>query len=151
MRRWLRRLGRGLALIVLLLVIGPSLYVALARDERPPLARPLPMPPASPAGGAGGYRVYLAVWGYHTSILFEQPPGGRMGPPGAEGAPLVEVGWGDRSYFMETDLRPHKVFATLFLPTPTVVYLEGHPAPPRRRDGLRALYVRSVEDRKSVV
>lgn len=145
MRRWLRRLGRGLALIVLILVIGPALYVALAGDERPALARPLAMPPMPPMPPAGSYRVYLAVWGYHTSILFEQPPGGRMGPPGAEGAPLVEVGWGDRSYFMETDLRPHAVFATLFLPTPTVVYLEGHRAPPRRRNGVRALYVRGVD------
>jgi hypothetical protein len=51
--RWLRRAGRAIALVVLLLVLGPALYVALAGDARPGLTLP-----AVP--GPGPYRVYVA-------------------------------------------------------------------------------------------
>jgi len=135
--RWLRRAGRAIAFVVLLLVLGPALYVALARDARPGLTLP-----AVP--GPGPYRVYVTDWGYHTAIVVEQPPGWRLGPPGEEGAPFLEFAWGDRRYYMESDLRPHAVFATLFLPTPSVVYLDGRRAPPQV-GGPRAVFVRAVD------
>ncbi|HKI03449.1 MAG TPA: DUF2459 domain-containing protein [Thermoanaerobaculia bacterium] len=137
-RRWLRLAGRAAALVILLLVLGPPLYVALARDARPGLTLP-------PVPGPGPYRVYVADWGYHTSIVVEQPPGWRMGPPGEEAAPFLELGWGDRRFYMESDYRLHNLFATLFLPTEAVAYLDGRTSPPQVSGGARAVFVRDVD------
>jgi hypothetical protein len=74
--------------------------------------------------------VFVVDWGYHAAIVVEQPRGWRLGPPGAEDAPFLEYAWGDRSFYYESDHRPHAVFATLFLPTDAVLYLEARPDPP---------------------
>ncbi|MFN2398666.1 MAG: hypothetical protein ABR543_08545 [Gemmatimonadaceae bacterium] len=66
------------------------------------------------------YRVYVAGWGYHTSVIVEQPAGFRLGPPGEEDAPFVEFAWGNRSFYMESNYWPHSVFAAVFLPTSSV-------------------------------
>jgi Protein of unknown function (DUF2459) len=136
--RWLRLAGRAAAAVALLLVLGPPLYVALARDARPGLTLP-------PVPGPGPYRVYVADWGYHTSIVVEQPRGWRMGPPGEEGAPFLEFGWGDRSFYMESDDRPQALFATLFLPTESVVYLDGRSSLPQVSGGARVVFVRLLD------
>ncbi len=136
--RWLRWAGRAIALAVLLLVLGPALYVALARDARPGVMLP-------PVPGPGPYRVYVTDWGYHSAIVVEQPPGWRLGPLGEEDAPFLEFAWGDRRYYMESDLRPQAVFATLFLPTPSVVYFDGRRSPPHAGGGARAIVVRAVD------
>lgn len=86
----------------------------------------------------GPYRVYVANWGYHTSIFIEQPPGWRMGPPGEETAPFVEFAWGDRRFYMESNFKA--ILATLFLPTETVMYLDGRKSPPVAH----AVYLRRV-------
>jgi hypothetical protein len=117
--------------------LGPPLYVALTPDRRPPLSLP-------PVEKGRRYRVYVADWGYHTSVIAEQPPGWRMGPPGEEGAPFLEYAWGDRRFYLEGDYRPWSLFATLFLPTESVVYLDGWQVPPRPGNGIRALFVRTV-------
>lgn len=134
--RWLRPVRRALALAVLFAVLGPPLYVVLARDTRPPLTLP-PMP------GPGPYRVFMADWGYHTSIVVEQPPGWRLGPPGEEGAPFVEFAWGDRRFYMESNYKA--ILATLFLPTESVMYLDGQKSPPQVSGGARAVFVRTVD------
>ena len=72
---------------------------------------PLPQPPP------GRYTVLVADWGHHTSIVVQQPPGWRLGPPGAEAAPFLEVAWGDRRYFHARDRSPQALVAALFLPT----------------------------------
>ena len=41
-------------------------------------------------------------------------------------------------------LGPHAVFATLFLPTASVTYLDGRSAPPDVSGGARAVFVRDV-------
>ncbi len=137
-RLWLRLAGRAALLIVLILIFGPILYVFFRHDERPLLALP-------PVPGPGPYRVYVADWGHHTSIVVEQPPGWRLGPPGREDAPFLDYGWGDKSYFMESDYRPHVLFATAFLPTASVMYLEGRKSPPQVRGGAHAVFVRTVD------
>ena len=134
--RWLRPVRRALALAVLFLVAGPPIYVAVARDTRPHLTLP-------PVPGRGPYRVFMADWGYHTSIVVEQPPGWRLGPPGEEGAPFVEFAWGDRRFYMESNYKA--LFATLFLPTESVMYLDGQKVPPQGSGGARAVFVRKVD------
>ncbi len=134
--RWLRFARRALALLALFLLLGPPLYVALARDTRPPLTLP-------PVPGAGPYRVYVADWGYHSSIIVQQPPGWRMGPPEEESAPFLEFAWGDRRFYMESNYKA--LFATLFLPTESVMYLDGQKSLPQGSGGARAVFVRTVD------
>ena len=138
--RWLRTARRAATLVLLFLVLGPPLYVALARDTRPHLTLP-PVPGPGPV--LGPYRVFVADWGYHSSIVVEQPPGWQMGPPGEEGAPFLEFAWGDRRFYMESNYKA--IFATLFLPTESVMYLDGRRSPPRVSGEARAVFVRTVD------
>ncbi len=121
-------------------LIFPLLYDALAPTPAPPPVR-LGEPPA------GRYTIRVANWGYHTSIVLPQPPGWTLGPPGRERAPYVEYAWGDRGFYRDSDFRPHAVFATLVLPTPSVAYVAGRATPPAARDGARAVYAREVDGR----
>ena len=123
--------------LLLALVGWPLVYVALVPEPRAALA-PLPPPPP------GSYAVLVADWGHHTAIVVQQPPGWRLGPPGAEAAPFLEVAWGDRRYYAAGERRPHVVAATLFRPTDSVLFLAGHPDPPRL-EGATAVQVREVD------
>jgi hypothetical protein len=115
----------------------PMLHAAVVPEPRAPLLR-LPQPPA------GRYTVLVADWGHHTSIVVQQPPGWRLGPPGAEAAPFLEFAWGDRRYFHGGERSPQAVLAALFLPTDSVLFLAGHPDPPRLA-GTVAVWERQVE------
>ncbi|MCP9833022.1 MULTISPECIES: DUF2459 domain-containing protein [unclassified Cyanobium] len=112
-------------LALLLELVGRPLLQAIARPEPRAQLAPLPLPPPGP------YTVLVADWGHHTSIVVQQPPGWRLGPPGAEAAPFVEVAWGDRRYFHGADRSPQSVFSALVLPTDSVLFLAAHPDPPR--------------------
>jgi len=123
---------------VLAFTLGfPVLYAALVPEQLPP-PRALPDPPA------GAYRVFVVDWSYHTAIVVQQPRGWRVGPAGAEDAPFLEYAWGDRRFYFASDHRPHAVFATLFLPTEAVLYVEGHADPPRL-GAAEAVYERTVD------
>ena len=139
-RRW--RHGTRVLLLLLGAVIAvPPIVTELAPD-RPPSRRGSTAVPTPPPGS---YRVFVADWGYHTSVIVEQPPGARRGPVGRERARFVEYAWGDRRFYMESDYRPHSVFATLFLPTQSVVYLAAwDTAPDSAAARPRALYGRTV-------
>jgi hypothetical protein len=132
---------------VLLLLLGgviavPPIVTELAPDRPPARDRG---DAAAPTPPDGGYRVFVADWGYHTSVIIEQPPGARRGPVGRERARFVEYAWGDRRFYMESDYRPHSVFAALFLPTESVVYLAAwDTAPDSAPARPRALYARTV-------
>ena len=137
----LRRAGRlaGLvlsAILVFALVFPLGYALAVAEDRGGEVGVP-DVP-------AGRYRVLVADWGYHTAIILEQPRGWSMGPVGEERAPFLEYAWGDRRFYMESDYRPHALFATLALPTASVLYLDGRPDPPRL-GGARAVYARTVD------
>jgi hypothetical protein len=88
--------------------------------------------------------VRVVDWGYHTAIVDPQPAGWTLGPSGEERAPLVEYAWGDRRFYMESDLRPHAVFATLMLPTESVTYVDGR-AIESAFAGARGVYARDVD------
>jgi hypothetical protein len=104
------------------------------RANPPQLAEPEP----------GLYQVHVVDWGYHTAIVAQQPRGWRLGPPGQEDAAFIEYAWGDRSYYLYGDTRPHILFASVVLPTASVLYVGAHPSPPRL-EGARAVFVRTVD------
>jgi hypothetical protein len=124
-------------LIILLIVVLPPIFNSIwpYRAERSAHVAP---------AAAGSYRVYVADWGYHTSIILQQAPGWQLGSLGRESAPYVEFAWGDRRYYMESDHRPQSLFAALFLPTEAVTYVSSWTTDPARIARPRALYVRDV-------
>ena len=125
-----------MALLALLLL--PWVWMRLFT----PAPAPVPLPPL--ADSAGQWRVYVVDWGYHSSLLVEQPQGWRLGPPGEEDARFVEYGWGDRSFYMESSYWPHALFAALFLPTPSVVYLDGETMEPHAMRSAKAVWRRTL-------
>ena len=132
-----RRLARwALVAVLAFTVLFPVIY-AITVPEQLGAAATLPNVPD------GTYRVYVVDWGYHTAIVVPQPTGWTLGPPGKERAPLLEYAWGDRRFYMESNYWPHSVYATLILPTASVVYLDGRDAPPSFA-GARAVYTRDV-------
>lgn len=137
MIRTLWRFVRGALLAALAFaLLFPPLYNLVVPEQRAdPVALPLPPP--------GSYRVFVADWGYHTSIIVEQPAGWTLGPPGKERAPFLEYSWGDRLFYMGSDYLPQAVFATLVLPTPTVAYLDGWSSAQFR--GARSVYARTID------
>jgi hypothetical protein len=147
-RSSIRRAARALGLVVAALLgvalVFPPLWAALVPAPSPP-APPMPAWPADAGGVAGDDTVYVVDWGYHTAIVIRQPAGWRMGPPGREGSPWLEYAWGDRGFYRDSDFRPHAVYATLVLPTPSVTYLAGRDAPPVR--GPRHVWARTVDAR----
>lgn len=137
MTRLWRVVRRALLAIVAFALLFPPLYNFLVPEPRAaPIALPLPAP--------GNYDVFVADWGYHTSIIVQQPSGWSLGPPGRERAPFLEYAWGDRIFYMESNYQPQAVFATLVLPTPTVAYLDGWTDTSGFR-GARAVYARTMD------
>ena len=135
---------RAIALWMVLIVLGFALafplgYALMVPVERGPSMIVTPVPDAT-------YRVFVVDWGYHTAIVVPQPAGFALGPPGKEHAAYLEYAWGDRAFYMESDFQPQSVFATLVLPTSSVLYLEAHDDPPSFA-GARAVYTRTVDAR----
>jgi len=118
-------------------VLFPVIYAVTVSEQ-------LGAPTVMPNVPEGTYRVYVADWAYHTAIVVPQPAGWTLGPPGEERAPLLEYAWGDRRFYMESNFWPHSVYATLILPTESVVYLDGRDSPPSFA-GARAVYARVID------
>lgn len=132
-----RILRRTLLAVIAFALLFPPLYNFVVPEHRADsIDLPFPQP--------GSYRMFVADWGYHTSIIVEQPRGWSLGPPGKEHAAFLEYSWGDRLFYMESDYQPQAVFATLVLPTSTVVYLDGWTDPPEFR-GARSVYARTID------
>jgi len=136
LRNW-RSWRRALLVLFAAIVVLPPVFSALFPD------RPA-VPVVLPAVPTGEYLVYVADWGYHTSVIVEQPPGSRLGPTGRETARFVEFAWGDRRFYMESDHRPHALFAALLLPTEAVTYVAAWDSPPEMVARPRALLARTV-------
>jgi hypothetical protein len=134
-RRVWRLAVRGVLAVLAVSLFFPPLYSLVAAKRHGDLP-PLPMP------APGSYRVLIADWGYHTAIVAEQPRGWALGPPREERAPFLEYAWGDRRFYMESDYSA--IFATLVLPTASVVYVDGRPDPPPL-GGARSVYQRTVD------
>lgn len=128
----LRRVAAGVAL----LVVGQTLAMA-ACTAPAGLVAPTPVP------AQDSLRVWVLGTGYHAAVLLEQPPDARLGPPGQESAPFVELAWGDRRFYM--DGARHWLPLTLFWPTESVVYVQAWDAPPASSEGLRVLKKRRVD------
>ena len=126
-----------LVAVVAFTLLFPVVY-AIAVPEQ--IGAPVTMPNVP----GGTYRVYVVDWGYHTAIVVPQPDGWTLGPPGEERAPLLEYAWGDRRFYMESNFWPQSVYATLILPTESVLYLDGRRSPPSFA-GARAVYTRIVD------
>jgi len=136
LRNW-RSWRRALLIVFAAIVVLPPVFSELLPD-RPTVTVALPAPPT------GEYRVYVANWGYHTSVIVEQPPGLRLGPTGREAARFVEFAWGNRRFYMESDYRPHSLLAALFLPTAAVTYVAAWDSPPEEIARPRTLHLRTV-------
>jgi hypothetical protein len=100
----------------------PVTYAVVANEESTNVV-------LSPAA-SDSVRVFVANWGYHTSIVVEQSSSRNLGPPAYESAPFLEYAWGDRRFYMDSKYAPWSIYATLFLPTESVVYLRARSEPP---------------------
>lgn len=118
----------------------PPLYVRWAT----PTPRPPRLPPLSSLTQER-YDLYVANWGYHTSIILEQPQGWSLGPVNDPQAPFVEYSWGDRNFYMKGDFSPLSLFATVFLPTSSVLHLRNWSQAPTLENGIHRLYHRQVD------
>ena len=112
--RWLKIASS----IFAILLVGPWIYIKLATPAASGVVVP-PLPPDS------YHDVYCEVRSYHSALIIKQPAGWRLGPEGAEDAEMVEYGWGNRSLYMESNYWPHALFAAVFLPGSSVVYLRA--------------------------
>ena len=91
--------------------------------------------------------LYVVRWGYHTSIIVQRPPDLLLGTQSEPRARYVEYAWGDRRFFMQSDYRVQSLFATVFLPTEAVAYVDGWEVPPQRLSSAREVYVRILNAR----
>ena len=137
----MRRAGRAVGLVVAI-VLGFAILFPLGYALIVPID--VGDPVSAPVVPNGAYRIFVADWGHHTAIVVPQPSGSALGPPGNEAAPYLEYAWGDKRFYMQSDFRPWSVFATLVLPTASVLYIEGHPAPPSFA-GARSVHARDVD------
>jgi uncharacterized protein (TIGR02117 family) len=155
--RWLRWPRRVVGAFLVFTVAFAPIYT-IGADVVRLLGGHTPAP-AVVAAPPGIWHVYVTDLGYHTSITLAQPldiPGaassatlGHPGPPGWETAPYVEWGWGDRGFYQYSDFSPLGVYAALFLPTASVVYLDGDTREPTNR-GVKSLWVRDIDGATAV-
>lgn len=129
---------RRTAVGLVFLAFGPWAWTQLRPD--PPDT--VTVPPLAP--DSVEHAVYVINWGYHTSIVVPQPGDFALGPAHDSAAAFVEFAWGDRSFYMESNYWPHRLFATLALPTESVTYLAGWSRAPTRTDGMPGLWSRRV-------
>ncbi len=143
---WRGRLG-GVVLALVAMLGLLALPPLIATDHAIAPASSVRLPMLAPADSARRFAVYVADYGYHTSIFVEQPRDWPLEHADAEpdsGGAYAEYAWGDRRFFMESRYAPWSVFATLFLPTEAVAYVAHHARAPGELRGLRALHRRDV-------
>lgn len=107
-----------LSLCLLLAIGGSALYMWFVTPEPGTVALPV-------SELTGRYLVFVQASAYHSSIVVEQPAGWRLGHEGSEDAPFVEFGWGERTFFMESNYCPEALVDAALLPSAAVVYVRG--------------------------
>ena len=138
---WIRRAARWAFALFLALLILPGIPVPFSTQPPGTVA----LPPLTPEAEARNYRVYVFTrWGYHSAIALEQPTGWRLGPSGAETAPIIEYAWGDLRYFRDLDRSFGATFAAVFLPTESTVYLRGWQSPPTEGNDAWDIHTRDI-------
>ena len=131
-KRW-ARLGKAAGVMFAAAIV----VRAIERGGRLYLRTPPPLPETR-------LRIYVAVFGFHSAILIEQPKGSRLGPPGNETARYVEYGFGDKEFFRDLNFWPTHLFAAGFIGTPGVIYLNGRDSLPNIWDVCRFLLWRDI-------
>lgn len=126
--------------LVILLFGFPPLYMSVATPKAGLVKEVVTINPDPDSR----YLVAVANWGYHTSILVEQPSGWQLGPSNAAVAPFIEYGWGDKQFYMNSDRSVLTIIAAMLWPTESVVYVQGWWRLPTPEDGIRRLYQRQV-------
>jgi hypothetical protein len=133
-----RKWTRGGICLIAFLVLAPVLFVEFGQRRPVPPALSTPLEP-------GLYSVYVADWGYHSSIILQQPPGWTIGPADLPTAAYVEFAWGNRAYYMSVHPSVVAGLAALLIPSNSVTYVAGWAtAADLLRAGARRILVRRV-------
>lgn len=131
---------KAVVLVSFLLLGVPILYMGLATPPIPTVASSKNWQLNSKTS----YWIYVVNWGFHTSIIVEQPQGWQLGSTGAETAPWIEYSWGDRRFFLDNDQSLPSVLAALFIPTESVSFVRGWQHPPTTRHGVKQMHRRQI-------
>ena len=95
----------------------------------------VPVPPAAD-GVARPHVVHVVSNGWHSAIVVARPDLERTGlvPEAADfaGAPFLEFGWGDRTYYPARDKTLGLALAAALTATPAVMHVAGLAATPDR-------------------
>ena len=94
--------------------------------------------------------IHVTSNGWHTAIVVPAPALVTTGAiPELEdfsGAAFLEFGWGDRTYYPANKKTLGMTLTAVLVPTPAVMHLAGHQAPPRDDTGYDLISVELTED-----
>ena len=94
---------------------------------------PAPPPLPAPMSGHDGRRVHLVRQSWHTGLVIERAALLAAGtlPETADfpGLPCLELGWGDRAYYMSSDPTVWLTLHAALAPTSAVLHIEPRACP----------------------
>jgi uncharacterized protein (TIGR02117 family) len=102
----------------------------------------LPPPPNDP--GPADRLAFVISNGWHTGIIVARedvPPGRIPEADDVADARYLEFGWGDREYYPSPRPTVGMALAAALTPSPAVLHLAGHDAPPRASGDIEVLAV----------
>ncbi|GIX47973.1 MAG: hypothetical protein KatS3mg131_2184 [Candidatus Tectimicrobiota bacterium] len=94
-----------------------------------------PVPPVPPAPSPEAKTVYVVGHGWHTGIVVRRadiPPGRWPEHRDLPDTAYLEVGWGDKAFYMAPRPSLGLALKAALHPTPSVLYVVGFDASPRR-------------------
>nr|WP_225882679.1 DUF2459 domain-containing protein [Pseudanabaena sp. PCC 7367] len=116
-RRWLI----GLCMIMAILVSFNLLFSCPK-----PIAGLFPPQPGEPTK-----TLYIVRQAWHTGLAWSQQDLPQMGPEAWRDAPYIEIGWGDRRFYYDSDFSVNSVLQAIFIPTTSVMHVVGFAEPPK--------------------
>ena len=94
--------------------------------------------------------IYVTSNGWHTAIVVPAPALATTGAiPEVEdfsGAAFLEFGWGDRTYYPAEEKTLGMTLSAALVPTPAVMHVAGHQAPPEDDTGYELISVELTEE-----